>query len=394
MNEFANVMLPLIYSQQLHLAPAKQGLLAGTLGATQQVGALIFIMAAGALADIYGRRVMLLYTLAGFFLCLLAYPFTPAVWVLFALRFLWGAAFSGYNAGAPTIAMDIPDNRSRGKFNSIVLLVPWLAASGFVLAASRWPAGFRSLGASPHAALVATTLAFFKEPWKRPASASAAGVPARLKAIVSNIATVLDYAKQNKHFGVILFIGSVVRTDTVIIGSFLALWIVNAGRVGGIDAITAAKTAGLVASIRFVTKVVGAPLFGLITDKVNRTLLMLVALGLTTTAFASFGFVKSVFGAGMIVSAMLIGFAESAEAIASQSLIAQEAPAHLRGSSVGVFAFLGTASLMVVNLIGGYLFDKAGFSSPMLMEGVFHLLVLLIAIWMLRKGAAPAAKPR
>ena len=183
-------------------------------------------------------------------------------------------------------------------------------------------------------------------------------------------------------------IGSVVRTDTVITGSFLALWIVNAGRGGGVDAIMATKTAGLVASIRFVTKVIGAPVFGVITDKINRTLFMLVSLALMTFAFGYFGLITNVFGVGMMVGAALIGFAESAEAIASQSLIAQEAPAQLRGSSVGVFTFLGTATLIIINLAGGYLFYKAGFNSPLLMEGAFHFVVLLISVVLLRKSAA------
>jgi MFS family permease len=128
--------------------------------------------------------------------------------------------------------------------------------------------------------------------------------------------------------------------------------------------------------------------FGVITDKINRTLFMLVSLALMTVAFGYFGLITNVFGVGMMVGAALIGFAESAEAIASQSLIAQEAPAQLRGSSVGVFTFLGTATLIIINLAGGYLFYKAGFNSPLLMEGAFHFVVLLISVVLLRKSAA------
>jgi MFS family permease len=405
MNEFANIMQPLVLGGQLHLAPHQQGLLAGMLGATQQTGTLIFILAAGALADIFGRRVMLIYTLLGFAVCLAAYPFVSSVTALFALRAVWGVSFTGYNAGAPAIAMDIPDNRSRGKFNSLVLLIPWLAASGFVLATSRLPAWIASLGYGRHEALigafglvalvplvgVATTAAFFKEPKRLPKANASPGVFKKIGGVFANIREVLAYAGQNKKFGLILFIGSVVRTDTVIIGSFLGLWIVNAGRVGGVDALVAAKTAGLIASIRFVSKVIGAPLFGLLTDKINRVAMMLLALAMMTAAFGYFGFVTNVFSQMMLIGAALIGFSESAEAIASQSLIAQEAPEALRGSSVGVFTFLGTGSLMVVNLLGGYLFDRLGFSSPLVMEGAFHLLVLIIAIVLLLRSRTPGA---
>jgi MFS family permease len=88
----------------------------------------------------------------------------------------------------------------------------------------------------------------------------------------------------------------------------------------------------------------------------------------------------------MILVAVLIGVAESAEGVTVQSLIAQEAPEQLRGSSMGVFTFLGTISLLAVNLLGGYLFDKMGFSSPMLMEGALHLVMLITAFVILRMG--------
>jgi MFS family permease len=402
MNEFSNAMLPLLLREQLHVPAGQQGGLTGALGATQQVGTLICILFAGALADIYGRRIMLILTMIGFTICLVFYPLISVVFGLFAVKFLWGVAYSGYNAGAPTLSIDIPDNNSRGKFNSLVLLTPILATSGFVLYASKLPAWFQSMGHSPHISLVGsywliailpviciiTTITFLKEP-KRPAVKDAGGgVLVRVKGLVSNLRSVLAYAGQNKTFGLIIFIGSVVRTDTVIIGTFLALWIVNAGRLEGIDAIQATKTVGLIVFIRFITKVIGAPLFGLIADKVNRTTLVLVALAMMTLAFSFFGLIHDAFGIWMIVAAALIGFAESAEGIASQSLMAQEAPAHLRGSSVGIFTFLGTLSLMIVNLLGGYLFDKLGYASPMLMEAVLHLIVLVVSLLLLRKNRA------
>ena len=399
LNEFASVMLPLVLTQQLHIESHQQGLVVGTLGAVQQAGTLICIMAFGALADIYGRRPLLLLTLAGFTVCMLIYPFIATVFALYVLRFVWGVSFTGYNASAPTIAMDIPDNRSRGKFNSIMLLTPWLAAAAFVLATSRLPSQFRALGYTPHLSLIlafslvalfpligiGTTIAFFHEPKRAPALPGR--MVDRIREIFANLKAVLAYGRKNRNFGAMLFIGSAVRTDTVITGSFLALWIVTAGHGRGIDPITATKAAGVFASIRFITKVIGAPLFGLIVDKVNRTLLVRISLAMMTFAYGYFAFVTNVFGVSMLVGAIMLGVAESAEGLSSLSLFAQEAPPHLRGSSVGVFSFLGSITLIVINLAGGYLFYKVGYNSPMLMECGFHLVVLIIALLFLRKSA-------
>ncbi len=391
--EFANVLTPLILGQQLHVAANKQGMLAGMLGATQQTGTLLFILTTGALADVLGRRVMLLWTLIGLFACLLAYPFASSFLLLLGLRFLWGVAFAGYSSAA-TVTIDIPDNRSRGKFNAISLLVPWLAASGFILFASRWPNGFRLAGFSAHDALLFScalvallpltagivTAVFFRDPMAK----TVGGAAGSAKGVVVKLREVIAYARTNRTYALSLFIGSVARTDTIAIGSFLGLWIVNAGRMSGVDAFAAAKTAGLIASIRFVTKVVGAPLFGVINDKVSRATLMLASLAMMAAAFSFFALVANAFGAMMIVGALLLGIAESAEGIACQTFLAEQAPAHLRGSSIGVYTFLGTISLTAISLVGGYLFDKVGFSSPLLMEGGLHALVLGISIWVLR----------
>jgi MFS family permease len=397
-NEFAMTMQPLIFARQLHIDPGHQGVLAGMLGTTQQFGTLIFIGFAGALADIIGRRVMLVMTLVGFFLCLLAYPLIAAVWALYMLRFVWGVSFTGFTAGAATLTMDCPDNRSRGKFITLVLVIPSLISSLLVKLGGDLPSWLRAAGFGPHGVLLGT---FWIISIIAVAGAGAAwfwlardgrGAPQRIRpaaaetqgGVLSNIAGVFSHARANPRFALILLIGSVVRTDSVILGAFVALWIVSAGRLQGIDAITATKTVGLMGGIRLFTMVAGLMVFGPIADRVNRVVLVLIALTMTAAGFAAFGLISDVFGWGMIAVVTLIGIAEGAQSTASQSLIAQEAPPHLRGSSMGVFAFLGTASLMVVNFVGGHLFDTAGYASPMIMESVLHLAVLIAALILLK----------
>jgi MFS family permease len=418
-NEFAMTMQPLVFAQQLHIDPARQGFLAGLLGTTQQFGTLIFIPVAGALADIVGRRIMLVLTLTGFWLCLLGYPLITVVAALFALRFLWGVAFTGFTAGAATMAMDYPDNASRGKFISLVLIVPMAGSALLMLGGSRLPSWLRNSGYGPRGIAIGTfwivagiALIGAVAAWRllsadsrtaprgtasatfaeRAGSAANPGTMfASFRGVLANLRGVFAHARENPRFAFILLIGSVVRTDSVILGAFVGLWVVNAGRLEGIDAITATRTAGLLTAIRLVTMGGGLLLFGPIADRASRVGLVLFAVALTAAGFAAFGLISDVFGTGMIAVVALVGIAEGAQSIASQSLIAQEAPAHLRGSSMGVFAFLGTASLMIVNLIGGRLFDRAGFSAPMLMESILHVAALAAALALLR-ARRPAAR--
>lgn len=42
----------------------------------------------------------------------------------------------------------------------------------------------------------------------------------------------------------VFLIGLVIRTDTSVVGAFLALWVINSAAESGIDAATATRTAG------------------------------------------------------------------------------------------------------------------------------------------------------
>jgi predicted MFS family arabinose efflux permease len=160
-----------------------------------------------------------------------------------------------------------------------------------------------------------------------------------LKHAFVNIGGVFAHAKTNPRFALILLIGCVVRTDTVVIASFLALWIVSAGHLVGIEPLMATKTAGELSAILSIVQVVMNPIFGIVADRVNRVRMLLTTLALTTVAFCAFGLITDVFGGWMIAAIVFIGLSDVAQNLAAQSLLAQEAPSHLRGSTMGVFAF-------------------------------------------------------
>ena len=405
---FFNLMQPLLINQQLGVPAGQQGMLAGLLGSTQQAAFLIFISLAGGLADHYGRRSALIFSLLGFSLCAIFYPLVGVVWLLFVVRFLQGAFQTGWTAGGATKIMDYPDNNSRGKFVSLMLICQSGSAAIVVsLVTSRMPSWFRDAGFSNAdatrysfwimavVALAGAASAFFflekdshrhlaaKEPGKFE-PAPAAGRRNRLVEALSRSREVLAHARRHPRFAVILLLGAVIRTDSVIMSTFLGLWIVNAAQLRGIDAIEATKTIGLLSAIVSVAAFVTPPLFGILADRVNRLTMLVTSLIVTAMGFCAIGLIDNVFGQALIAVIVVIGIAEGAQTIAAQSLFAEEAPAHLRGSAMGLFVFLGTSSVLLISLLGGYLFDRAGFTAPFVMEGLLNFAFLAVALAMIR----------
>ena len=405
---FFNLMQPLLINEQLGVPAGDQGMLAGLLGSTQQGAFLILISLAGAFADQYGRRTALIIALLGFALCAVLYPLASVVWMLFVVRFLQGASQTGFTAGGATKIMDYPDNDSRGKFVSLIFFCnSGSTAIVVALITSRMPSWFRNAGfpaaeATRYSfwimaviALAGAASAFFflEKDSQRHRAAKGHGQPQTLSVTrkrgnlaetLSRLREVVAHARRNPRFAVVLLLGAVIRTDSVIMGTFLGLWIVNAAKLRGMDAIEATKTIGLLTGIMSVSSFIIPPLFGILADRMNRLKLLLISMGATALGFGAIGLIENVFGLAIIAVIIGIGIAEGAQTISAQSLFAEEAPAHLRGSAMGLFVFLGTSSVVLINLLGGYLFDAVGFTAPFVMEGLLNLVFLILALLMIK----------
>jgi MFS family permease len=71
-----------------------------------------------------------------------------------------------------------------------------------------------------------------------------------------------------------------------------------------------------------------------------------------------------------------LGFAEGASTTIGQTLLGNNAPPALRGSSISVFALVGQLGAIGITFIGGIAYDTIGYSAPFLVVGALNLLVL------------------
>jgi MFS family permease len=106
------------------------------------------------------------------------------------------------------------------------------------------------------------------------------------------------------------------------------------------------------------------------------------------TAFLGYGgtyFVTDPFGGVMIFFMILVGLSEVGCIITSGVLIAQQSPARIRGSVIGIFNLTGAIGILVASKVGGYLFDNWRGAGPFVFFGFVALVVLIWALLVQRR---------
>lgn len=135
---------------------------------------------------------------------------------------------------------------------------------------------------------------------------------------------------------------------------------------------------------------VAAPLFGLLTDRVNRVTALSVALAITAVGFTSAILITNPYSPFMYISAVLIGMGEIGGVITSGVLIAQQAPHSVRGSVIGFFGIAGAIGILIGSKLGGFLFDNWTPAAPLFLFGLLAFLVLIWSLLIKHKVVPPS----
>ncbi len=397
-----------VFGEMMGIPRAEQGRLTGNLSTIQQVAVLIFITFTGTMADRLGRRKVLMMAMTGYIATLFFYPLAGSVGMLFVLHFVLGLSSTGHTTGAGTMMADYPDNRSRGKFISMMLVLQALASAFFVSwLGSRIPGWFTATGmpaaeAGRYAFWALAGLGclglgvaalFLKEP-APPAVKPVASTSLKdgFKTTWVNAGKVYAHARGNPRFALVMLMGAVIRSDYVVIGAFLSLWVMHGATAQGVTAAEALTVAGLLTATLQISAVAAPPFFGFIADRVNRTVMLVIALALTGLALCSTLFISNVLGLGIFFVVAAIGAAEHGLIIAAQSVFGEEAPPDLRGSAQGLFAFFGTFSVVIVSFISGIAFDQIGRVAPFVMVGLLNLSFAVLGLFLLLRQRRLAAQ--
>ena len=375
-----------LLTEYLRIPESEQGVISGDLNFWGEIVIIATVGLFGALSDRVGRRLVMA---GGFVVVGIAFWFYPratTVGELLTYRLVYSAGIAAVTCMIVTVIADYVRNVSRGKASGYMGIMNGIGAMIAAFVLIKLPARFIANGMTPLDAGIATfnivagialltALVLWFGLRKRP--------PKHLEERPGLARMMADGLGAARDPGIALAYGAsfVARGNLAVVGTFLALWLTTHGTAElGMTAADALARAGMIIGISYTAALVGAPLFGILTDRVNRA----TALGITLlVAFAGYGgtyFVTDPFGGLMIALMVLVGLSEVGCIITSGVLIAQQAPVRIRGSVIGIFNLTGAVGILVASKVGGYLFDYWKAAGPFVFFGLVALAVLVWAV--------------
>ncbi|KAJ8331700.1 hypothetical protein QVD99_001953 [Batrachochytrium dendrobatidis] len=189
-------------------------------------------------------------------------------------------------------------------------------------------------------------------------------------------------------------IGSfLARGDTITVTLFIPLWVykhhVMSGECEGnspdtleVSCPKAYIVSSILTGVIQTFALVGAPIFGFITDIVYPPLLMLISTVLAMAGYLLLFLSTSPGSKLNYFTAFLIGFGEIGLIIVSLTLVtsAKSMPIHLRGSISGISSFCGASGILIVSKVGGLLFDSWTPGAPFLVISLMHILCVASSV--------------
>lgn len=380
---FTPQMQPYLLTEFLHIPEGEQGVVSGDLSFWGEVVIIVMVGVWGTLSDRIGRRPVMA---AGFLIMsagVLAYPQATTYEGLLLARLAFAAGAAAFSVMLVTLVADYVTDESRGRATGLMGVFNGLGALITVMLVLRLPKMFQDAGQTPVDAgfstywiIGALTFATALLMWF--------GLRARQVEPQQKQPPLLEQMREGlmaaRDPGIALAYGAsfVARGNLAIVGTFFTLWLANHGTIEmGISRADAMARAGIVIAIAQSAALLGAPLFGILTDKINRVTALNLTLLLAFLGYGGTWLVDDPFGAGMIVCAVLIGLSEVGCIVTSSVLIAQQSPERVRGAVIGVFNLSGAVGIMVASKVGGILFDGWREAAPFILFGGFALVVLI-----------------
>jgi len=377
---------PFLLSEVLELPPDDQGKISGNLNFWGEIVIIVTVGLWGALSDRIGRRAVTFFgfALAGAGIGL--YGVAQSVNGLLLARVVYAAGIAAVSTMLITLMADYVLDESRGKATGFLGIMNGLGAMTAALFLLKLPAMFKASGMDAQAAAWATygtmtaivlTIAIIMFLGLRK------GLAHQHEERVPLLRQLREGIAQAKRPVIALAYAAsfVARGNLAVVGTFFTLWATLYGtEVLGMSGAEALAKGGGVVAISYAASLLSAPIFGIMSDRMNRVTALAITLAISAGGYGATFFLTDPFSVGTIICLIFIGMAEVGCIITSGVLIAEQAPDRLRGSVVGVFTLTGAVGILIASVVGGYLFDHWLKTGPFVFFGAISFVVLVWAL--------------
>ena len=385
MISFISFIQPYLLTEILHMPAAEQGTFTGLLHSLQEllvIGATGYI---GAWSDRTGRRLLFVigFVIMAFGYLIMPLAETATQLVIFRCIFALGTAMVPIMLSASMV--DYIQERSRGRWIGVSSVFTGLGAIFMAMVLAKTPEMYLEMGSDAVGAgrnaywtgtamcLLASVLLWFGLSAKKPKQVERNNITKHLLAG-------LKVGVDNKKLGLAYLAAFIGRGDLVIITGFFSLWITQAGADAGISTADALTRAGMMYGLLQFAALLWAPCMGMISDRVNRTTGLAIALTLASIGYFAMGQVTDPFSNQLLPAAILLGIGETSVIVGAGTLMGQEAVPRIRGAIVGVYGLMGGLGIMAAMAVGGIVFDEIARTAPFTMMGITNAILMLVAL--------------
>lgn len=391
LNSFVSIIMPYILNVNIGLPTGEQGRVAGDL---VFYGELVLISLSGLLgawSDQFGRRAVLVIGLLLLGIGYVGLGYASSVPQLIAVRMFATIGIAAVTVMITTIQVDYPRQESLGKMIGFTGISIGIGAVMVGVLFTRLPDWYAGMGYAPLDAsrltmltmtgcCVVTALVLRARLVGGPPPQARAKQPVKLL-----LAQGIQAARVNPKLVLAYGCAFIGRADLVVVGTFYTLWLTQAGIAAGMGADEAAKTAGGMFALVMTSALFWAPVMGWLNDRLDRTLVMSIALLLGMIGYTGMGLLGDPLGPWLLPASIVLGIGQMSVTLASNTLVGQEAPAEFRGAVVGTFSVFGAAGILFVTSVGGRMYDGIGPAAPFVMIGLLNGLLALWGWWLLRR---------
>lgn len=390
---FINFIQPIVLEVILQIPRGSQGSLTANLAVAQEIILLLLVGPFGALSDRIGRRPVLAFGYLAVAVGFFAYPWSTSPLMLTLVRAGYAVGAAAIVASYSALLADYPEDRSRGKLIALLGVLNGLGIGLLGFVGGNLPKWLEAAEFAP-ASATRISMALIAVICVISAGAALLGLQ-RGRSGDSHHRQSLGQllreglgAARNPRIAVAYASAFAARGDVVVIGTYLSLWVSQAGIATGMTPAEAQGRAGIEFAIVAGASLVTAPLFGILNDRVDRVSGLVVGMLFAGLGYVVFGLQDTPLGAFSLIAAALLGIGQIGSILAGQTLISQEAGTRIAGSVIGVFSFFGAIGTLVGGWIGGQLFELWRPGAPFLLMGGFNFLVFAMALFIrLRDGA-------
>ena len=385
---FVHYMQPYVFEVQLHIPVDQQGVLVGNLTVMQEIIVIGMTGVAGALADKFGRRPVFCGGTLLIGVAYALYPMAESAALLYVARAFFGVGIACASTVLLIFTADYSQEVSRGKWLGGLNFMQGIGAITSSLFLTQVPGLLQERGVDPVSAGAAV---FFLAVFIAIIGATVAGLglkPApirrettRKRPLPQLLAEGFREGRKNPRTTLAYAASMAARGDMVVVGAFTFLWLVRHTSDLDLNIQEGYARGQMIVPLITLTVMLSAPLMGVILDRVDRVVGIMIAFTLSAIGYTFMGMIEDPLANTVFAAAILLGLGEGACIMASIALIGQNAPAKTRGSVIGTFTACGATGMLIASGVGGFLFDNWMYTGPFLFMGMINAGVLLFAIY-------------